>query len=527
MTQGQPIRILLHLSAGGLLALVSIFGDHIVGNPPDWGPAQAMVLAAGLVIMLTGFMRNARAVARASTNICVSLLTMFVLVVITEGMFWIVRFDFAKEERAWRNTPVFWRYPMVPTGEAFFRRSGPQQWTGQVLNAHLMQRNLRPNPYSRDPVITVKYNSTGFRNSGDMLDWDVVVVGDSFTELGYLRSEELFTTILADILGIGVLNLGTSHTGPLTQLSYLRDYGISSSTKQAVIVFFEGNDLRDLGMEYDAVMRWKETGERDYREFRMQHSFVRALYRRLGRSKRYARGVDAYFTSPQGNIPITLSYTPPDRRELSEETIQRLDYFFGQYAGFGREQQITVWLAYMPSKRRVLHGQVEFSDSVDEKLRSWRPTDLPQLMSELCDQYGIEFIDLTPALVEETRNKTHLVYNSMYDTHLNSIGSLVVAREMARYLAKPMRGSRNQAPPALAAPMQAMVSADAARPAMDLLDDPLVHELVWAVDEHGNVARLRSAVAGMSRAATNPVDSLAPRYPHAKQIGHFAVRWRE
>ncbi len=82
-------------------------------------------------------------------------------------------------------------------------------------------------------------------------------------------------------------------------------------------------------------------------------------------------------------------------------------------------------------------------------------------------------------------------------------------------------------PTALAAPMQAMVSADAARAAMDLLDDPLVHELVWAVDEHGNVARLRSAVVGMSRPATNPVDSLAPRYPHAKQIGHFAVRWRE
>ncbi len=278
------------------------------------------------------------------------------------------------------------------------------------------------------------------------MDWDVVVAGDSFTELGYLQNEELFTTISGKILDVRVSNLGTSYTGPLTQLSYLRDYGISASTKQAVIVFFEGNDLSDLATEYEALIRWQESGERDYRQFKRKSAVMGALFGLSWRSVERTVRVDAYFKLPHGDVPVTFKYTPPDRSEISEETLLQLDYFFGQYAGFGREQQITVWLAYMPSKRRVLHGQVEFSDSVDEKLRSWRPTDLPQLMSELCDQYGIEFIDLTPALVEETRNKTHLVYNSMHDTHLNSIGSLVVAREMAHYLAKPMRGSWNQAP---------------------------------------------------------------------------------
>ena len=58
--------------------------------------------------------------------------------------------------------------------------------------------------------------------------------------------DQLFTTILGKMLNIRVLNLGVSHTGPLTQLSYLQDYGVSPSTKHVVIVFYEGNDLSDL-----------------------------------------------------------------------------------------------------------------------------------------------------------------------------------------------------------------------------------------------------------------------------------------
>ena len=144
--------------------------------------------------------------------------------------------------------------------------------------------------------------------------------------------------------------------------------------------------------------------------------------------------MNAFFKSPHGGIPVTLAFTPPGRSGLSDKTVRYLEEFFSEYADFGTVRQVTAWLAYMPSKRRVLDGQIQFTSAADEKLRIWRPTDLPELISELCDQYGIGFIDLTPALVDETRNNARLVYNSIYDTHLNSLGSLVVAREMARHL---------------------------------------------------------------------------------------------
>ena len=155
--------------------------------------------------------------------------------------------------------------------------------------------------------------------------------------------------------------------------------------------------------------------------------------------------MNAYFKSPHGDVPITLRYTPPAKSEIFAERVHHLNYFFGEYAGFGTERKITVWLAYMPSKRRVFDGQIRFTDAADEKLRSWRPTDLPELISELCDQYGVRFIDLTLSLVEATRNKAHLVYNPIYDTHLSSLGSLVVARVMAQHLATQGPQSPNKA----------------------------------------------------------------------------------
>jgi len=445
MTNGKRTRILLHLFTGGIVSFTAILADYMLENSPGWGLMQTLVLAAGLVIISLGFVPNLGSVSRTSTNSCLSILSLFVILALCEGFFRTIGFDFAGEERAWRKVPPYYRQPIVPTGEVFFRRPGPQTWTGQVLNTYLKQRNVLPNPYNNEPVITVKYNRAGFRNPDDVSDWDIAVSGDSFTELGCLRYDELFTTILGNILNMRVLNLGTSHTGPLTQLSYLRDYGISSSTKHAVIVFFEGNDLSDLAKEYERLTRWQECGQRKYREFNRQPSFVRALdglLRGIGRrtvkptnSVKPTNHVKAYFKSPHGDIPISLFYTPPARYEISAEWGRHRNYFFGEYARFGTERQITVWLAYMPCKRRVLDGQIRFADAADEKLRNWRPTDLPELIRELCDQYGIRFIDLTPGLVEETRNKAHLVYNPIRDNHLNSIGSLVVARVMAKHLA--------------------------------------------------------------------------------------------
>jgi len=114
--------------------------------------------------------------------------------------------------------------------------------------------------------------------------------------------------------------------------------------------------------------------------------------------------------------------------------MDQLEYFFGEYKTFTREQQITPWLAYMPCKLRVLHGQVRVTDEASEEQRAWQPSDLPEVLAELCDRHGVEFVNLTPALSEFTREEKELPFNSMYDTHINARGSRVVAMELSRHL---------------------------------------------------------------------------------------------
>jgi hypothetical protein len=123
--------------------------------------------------------------------------------------------------------------------------------------------------------------------------------------------------------------------------------------------------------------------------------------------------------------------------------MQQLEYFFRKYVEFAKRKEVKAWLAYMPCKLRVVYGHIEFTQGATESQKKWKPSDLPRAISEISDRYGIEFIDLTPALVEETNRSGELLYNSISDTHLNARGSLIVAKELARRLSAP-NGSLNR-----------------------------------------------------------------------------------
>lgn len=444
MSRIRHVRMLLHLLVGGMVALSAVFADFMLGQPQEWGLIQSLVLITGVIIITLSFVSVVGRITDVSTKLCLSILSLFVVVALCEGIFRAIDYDFVGEERAWRKYPPFYRQPMTPTGEVFFRRQGPFTWTGQVLNQFLTQNNVEPNPYRNEPVITVTYNQFGFRIPDNISEWDVAVTGDSFTELGYLPDEQLFTTILGDLLGKRVVNLGTSYTGPLTQLSYLRDYGITPSTKHAVIVFYEGNDLFDLSDEFERLSRWQRTGQRLYLSFNRQTSFVAALDELIWRTRRYeveapdianqSDYVHAYFKSSQGDIANSLVYRAPAISDIPKQNINHLRYFFESYVRLAQQKGITPWLAYMPCKRRVLDGHLRFTEAAHDLIKNWQPSNLPALLSGVCEHHGVGFIDLTPALVEETRKTSQLLYNSICDTHINALGSKVVAQELARHL---------------------------------------------------------------------------------------------
>jgi hypothetical protein len=202
-------------------------------------------------------------------------------------------------------------------------------------------------------------------------------------------------------------------------------------------MFFEGNDLADLNREYEALWRWRLTGQREYREFTAQSSFIRAVDNVLLdalRPVRVPKYVEAYFPSAHGEVPLTLTYTPPSRRDIPEVQEAQLKYFLDEYAKFGTDHGVSVSLAFVPCKIRALHGQLRFSPDAPERVQNWQPTDLPEFIASLAAVRDIAFIDLTPVLNEAARVHLTLPYNSIFDSHFNAFGSRVVADRLAAAL---------------------------------------------------------------------------------------------
>lgn len=441
MTNQRKIDGLLHVVTGGLIMAGCVWWGWVRQNALFPAPVRLLGLGFGLGVASLWIRSADWAVIRSSRVFCLSFLSLVFTIGALEAIFRLSGFDFTREEANWRRLPPFERQPIVPSGTVFFRRPGPEQWSGQVMNTTLRELHIAPNPYHDEPRILVRYNRLGFRNPEGFADWEIAVAGDSFTELGYLTDDQLFTAILGQTLHTRVANFGTSYTGPLTQLSYLKDCGLAPSIRKTVIVFFEGNDLLDLQEEYAALKEFERTGQRPYRKFSQQTSMLRAIYRlvRDSRLKAEARApvVTAFFKSSHGNVPITLNYTPPNRRQIPDDGMSRLDYFFSQYETFGREHGIATWLAFMPCKERVVYGMIDFATNAPERFRQWQPTDLPQTIGDVAASHKVRFVDLTPALVKETTSTKELLFNSIYDTHLTASGSQVVAQELARRLAEP------------------------------------------------------------------------------------------
>ena len=68
MNNRRSIRLLLHFSAGGVLALASFLADSVRGLPFQFGPGKWTILVAGLVIILLGFIAQTGAVAQVQSN---------------------------------------------------------------------------------------------------------------------------------------------------------------------------------------------------------------------------------------------------------------------------------------------------------------------------------------------------------------------------------------------------------------------------------------------------------------------------
>ena len=361
-------------------------------------------------------------------------------------------FDFEFKAHAFNTVPIFYRQPIVPVGPSFFRRPGPDRWEGNALDVMYRMTGGTDGAYRDLSPVVATYDALGFRNPDDLRDWDLVVVGDSFTELGFLPYEELFTTLLGRSLDRTVKNLGVSYTGTTTQVFYLAEYGKAASTTDAILVFFEGNDFQDLVNEARRREVARATGAppqppRDaptrLATLPKQTSFLTALWRWVtGRRPTLQVGshpfitnageFNAYYVLGDAKTPITIErQMPPSAAELPPLERSLVTGAIASYAETARHLGLRPWLVFMPIKRRAFDGHLQWT-SPDAALPL--PIGIPELIRDLAATNGIRFVDVTPALQREVA-AGRLPYNARWDTHLNRLGSATVARVLAEALA--------------------------------------------------------------------------------------------
>ncbi len=426
----------LSVAAGIVLIGTAFFLE--IDTPGDGVPpsVRLALVMAGCGLAVLGVRARPQKLSAGFAKASLAILSTAGLFTFLEVMFRVAGFDFERLKQPGKDVPIYYRTPMLHAGEGVFRRPGPASWRGRVLASYMRMHGSDDAPYSNEQPVEANYDAQGFRNPADLSDWEAVVTGDSFVELGYLPYEELFTTLAAKQLGIRIRNLGVSGTGPVSQTFYVKNYGKAASTKEAVLCFFEGNDLEDLSREIRNRESYRAHGFAWER--REQTSLWKAIdeqcrfWWRAGETGHALVTPNAVLTTTRPERAMTVCSMPPSWDRLSRRKQEAVAGALANWAETVRAMRMRPWVMYLPDSHRVFHGLIRYSET-NSPVARWSPGEFGLHLGSICTNLDIGFIDTFPALRHEAQ-AGRVPYNIIGDTHLSADGTRVVARVLVEAL---------------------------------------------------------------------------------------------
>ncbi len=299
------------------------------------------------------------------------------------------------------------------------------------------------NLFYNTPAVTtiaydVKYDQNGFRNDTDYDRADCVVIGDSFVEAGGVLVDEIFTTRIADALGVSVVNLGQSHYGPQQEFRVLEKYAVPLKPRICVWVFFEANDLQDVWRYQHHVDNWPQIEEK-YSSWR-ERSLIVNTYSWLAKRFNPAGPSDdrsrlGHLATSGGEQKIWFGYEgKPFTREMVQD-VKGLEVTLAAIAGahaLCKENEIQFVVAFAPTKYRVYADVCRFEK--DSSIQGWVVNTLPAILARSIRNHSSEiaFLDLTTELNRAAKSGQVLYYPD--DTHWSPEGHEVVGRTISNFL---------------------------------------------------------------------------------------------
>lgn len=344
----------------------------------------------------------------------------------------------------------------------------------------------RPMPGFPPLKCTVSMDTRGFRNTTSLDSYDIVTVGDSFTEGYYVSDDHPWPVVLSKRSGLSVCNLGMSGTGPLMYLLALKKFGLAR-TPQAVVCML--TEISDFKTTVDAAgMKRFEAALADDRVVRSRKDFTTHKTSLASRMKAYfhqsplkisfgnlckrdlarwhlpghikGMGILSWMPLqvPAGPNGKYYRFTPnrlldlyrPEDAFTASAGWKTAAYAIGAMQQLCRQAGIRLILAYAPNKIHVvlplvkdrlppdkvmafaaLKSDRRFTDAERFMATLMRRIEVQEtVLSEFCRSKDITFISPTKALREKVARGEQLYFT--YDSHWTPPGHRVVADEIYR-----------------------------------------------------------------------------------------------
>lgn len=319
-----------------------------------------------------------------------------------------------------------------------YARPAHFKWTG-LSRGDLSTMYGTPDPAAR--TITFRTDHQGFHNERDISQAEIAFIGDSFTEAGYLPEKETFVQRVAEKLNCSVRNLGRSGYAPPHESVVLRRYALPCHPKVIVWQIAESNDLTE-SVKYN---QWALQGMPKYEpepysrttswKSRSPTHLLFESFRQAKKCPLQGHFVDKNRQSHlvQFWLNFAQDHSVPGHEgwPLIADALR-----LGQQSVAVATPPAQLVVVLIPTKQRVLEKQIE-----------WEPWSVPYAkaglerrpshtmsaaLSQLCQELGIPFLDLTTAL-QSAASQGELVYLPL-DTHLSPLGHEIVGDAIAELL---------------------------------------------------------------------------------------------
>jgi hypothetical protein len=316
------------------------------------------------------------------------------------------------------------------------------------------------------------YTSDGFRANSSQPPFDVLVLGDSYIEIGE-SDDSTFSELLKRTSSLSTLNLGRGWYGPPQYVEVFKRYGLKVSAKIALLCFFSGNDAEDTRQ----YMRWQRGGEGgDYYSFIVgrKNYFIRYLhaFRDTYKAVRDAFTADvrasigsheassADQTPAKGIHPdlgvfqldgkvvsMALDYwNKPATSEqlLGSDEWKRLDTVMAEFKTAALAHDILPIIVFIPTKAEV-YGSLYREESGQRILAKIRDQiqyerNTAHALESVARAQQIQIVNLLPHFKEAARHGQVLYYP--FDTHWNMLGRQAAADVISRVLKERLHSLR-------------------------------------------------------------------------------------